>query len=224
MRYFLFILLAGLLSACSSDDESNAAATAAKLEVSKNEVKLSNVDGSFTINVTATSAWTAEVTSTDGWLSISKNSGEGNGDLRLFFTKNTDGPKRTGTGKVSMSGAGSALEQEISVEQLGADPDILFDCSSDPLSFREGTFTCKVVANVEWELEIAEEYNWIKLQETTPQNSQFCDRRSNICCRCQYEQNQNSCPGIQIRRRLYFATRSESNPRRCKRCGDYRAG
>ena len=41
MRYFLFILLAGLLSACSSDDESNAAATAAKLEVSKNEVKLS---------------------------------------------------------------------------------------------------------------------------------------------------------------------------------------
>ena len=54
MRYFLFILLVGLLSACSSDDESNAGATAAKLEVSKNEVKLSNVDGSFTINVTAT--------------------------------------------------------------------------------------------------------------------------------------------------------------------------
>ena len=197
MRYFLFILLAGLLSACSSDDESNAAATAAKLEVSKNEVKLSNVDGSFTINVTATSAWTAEVTSTDGWLSISKNSGEGNGDLRLFFTKNTEGPKRTGTVKVSMSGAGSALEQEISVEQLGADPDILFDCSSDPLSFREGN---------------------------NSQNSQFCDRRSNICSRCQYEQNQNSCPGIQIRRRLHLATRSESDTRRCKRCGDYRAG
>lgn len=130
MRYFLFILLVGLLSACSSDDESNAGATAAKLEVSKNEVKLSNVDGSFTINVTATSTWTAEVTSTGDWLTISKSSGEGNGDLRLFFTENTDGPKRTGTVKVSMSGAGSTLEQEISVEQLGADPDILFDYSS----------------------------------------------------------------------------------------------
>ena len=109
MRYFLFILLVGLLSACSSDDESNAGATAAKLEVSKNEVKLSNVDGSFTINVTATSTWTAEVTSTGDWLTISKSSGEGNGDLRLFFTENTDGPKRTGTVKVSMSGAGSPL-------------------------------------------------------------------------------------------------------------------
>lgn len=70
--------------------------------------------------------------------------------------------------KVSMSGAGSTLEQEISVEQLGADPDILFDYSSDPLSFRGGTFTCKVVANVEWELEIAAEYDWIKLKEATP--------------------------------------------------------
>lgn len=173
MRYFLFILLAGLFSACSADDDSNAAATAAKLEVSKNEVKLSNVNGSFTINITATSEWTAEVTSTDGWLSISKNSGEGNGDLRLFFTENTDGPKRTGTVKVSMTGAGSTLEQEISVEQLGADPDILFDCSSDPLPFREGTFVCKVVANVEWDVDIAEEYNWIKLKETTPRTRSF---------------------------------------------------
>ncbi len=173
MRYFLFILLAGLFSACSADDDSNAAATAAKLEVSKNEVKLSNVNGSFTINITATSEWTAEVTSTGGWLSISKNSGEGNGDLRLFFTENTDGPKRTGTVKVSMTGAGSTLEQEISVEQLGADPDILFDCSSDPLPFREGTFVCKVVANVEWDVDIAEEYNWIKLKETTPRTRSF---------------------------------------------------
>lgn len=165
MRYFLFILLAGLLSACSSDEDANAAATAAKLEVSKNEVKLSNVDGSFTVNVTATSEWTAEVTSTGDWLSVSKNSGEGSGDLRLFFTKNTEGAKRTGTIKVSMSGVSSTLEQEISVEQLGTDPDILFDYSSDPLSFRGGTFTCKVVANVTWDLEIAEQYNWIKWQK-----------------------------------------------------------
>ena len=54
MRSFLIILLAGLLGACSSDDEKNEAALANNLEVSKNEVKLTNVGGSFTINVTAT--------------------------------------------------------------------------------------------------------------------------------------------------------------------------
>ena len=79
MRYFLFILLVGLLSACSSDDESNAGATAAKLEVSKNEVKLSNVDRSFTIEVTGSSTRTGQVASTGDWVTISKSLGEGNG-------------------------------------------------------------------------------------------------------------------------------------------------
>lgn len=173
MKYFLFILLAGLLSACSSDDDVNAAVVTPKLEVSKNEVKLTNVDGSFTIHVAATSTWTAEVTSTGDWLSVSKKTGEGNGDLRLFFTQNADGPKRTGTVKISMKDSGSTLEQVINVEQLGADPDILFDCSSDPLSFRAGTFVCKVVANVQWDLDIAEEYSWIKLHKKTPQTRSF---------------------------------------------------
>lgn len=173
MKYFLFILLAGLLSACSSDDDVNAAVVTPKLEVSKNEVKLTNVDGSFTIHVAATSTWTAEVTSTGDWLSVSKKTGEGNGDLRLFFTQNADGPKRTGTVKISMMDSGSTLEQVINVEQLGADPDILFDCSSDPLSFRAGTFVCKVVANVQWDLDISEEYSWIKLHKKTPQTRSF---------------------------------------------------
>ncbi len=43
MRSFLIILLAGLLGACSSDDEKNEAALANNLEVSKNEVKLVSV-------------------------------------------------------------------------------------------------------------------------------------------------------------------------------------
>lgn len=138
--------------------------------MSKNEVKLSNVDGSFTINVTATSTWTAEVTSTGDWLTISKSSGEGNGDLRLFFTGEYRRPQAHRNSKsINVGCRLSTLEQEISVEQLGADPDILFDYSSAPLSFRGGTFTCKVVANVEWELEIAAEYDWIKLKEATPE-------------------------------------------------------
>ena len=73
MRSFLIILLAGLLGACSSDDEKNEAALANNLEVSKNEVKLTNVGGPFTINVTATGDWTAKVTeSNSSWLTLSK--------------------------------------------------------------------------------------------------------------------------------------------------------
>ena len=52
MRTFLFILLAGLLGACSDDGELNGAVEADNLELSKNELKLSNVAGSSTVDIT----------------------------------------------------------------------------------------------------------------------------------------------------------------------------
>lgn len=121
MRTFLFILLAGLLGACSDDGELNGAVEADNLELSKNELKLSNVAGSSTVDITATADWVAAVVEPVGdaentWLTLSKDSGTGNDELRLFVTENTDGAKRTGKVKITMAGAGAALEQEISVE------------------------------------------------------------------------------------------------------------
>ena len=123
MRTFLFILLAGLLGACSDDGELNGAVEADNLELSKNELKLSNVAGSSTVDITATADWVAAVVEPVGdaentWLTLSKDSGTGNDELRLFVTENTDGAKRTGKVKITMAGAGAALEQEISVEHL----------------------------------------------------------------------------------------------------------
>lgn len=160
------ILLAGFLWACSSDDEKNEVVSAKNLEVSKNEVKLTNVGGSFTINVTASGDWTAEVVSSNsGWLTLSKTSGSGNSDLRLFFTENTDDAKREGKIKIALSNADSKQEQEIAVEQLGTDPDILLDYPTDEISYEGGELLVTVVSNVEWEVYIAEEYSWIKKVE-----------------------------------------------------------
>ena len=57
------------------------------------------------------------------WLTLSKESGNGNGDLRLFFTENTDDAKRESKIKVTLTNVNTTIEQEISVEQLGTDPD-----------------------------------------------------------------------------------------------------
>ena len=74
MRTFLIILLIGLLGACRNlDYDQNGVILADKLELSKQEVKLTNTEGSFTINVTASGDWTAEVVGTDNeWLTLSK--------------------------------------------------------------------------------------------------------------------------------------------------------
>lgn len=172
MRSFLIILLAGLLGACSSDDEKNEAALANNLEVSKNEVKLTNVGGSFTINVTATGDWTAKVTESNGsWLTLSKESGNGNGDLRLFFTENTDDAKRESKIKVTLTNVNTTIEQEISVEQLGTDPDILLDYSKEVIPFLGTTLICQVVSNVAWKIEIDDQTDWIKEVDQSAQES-----------------------------------------------------
>lgn len=172
MRSFLIILLTGLLGACSSDDEKNEAALANNLEVSKNEVKLTNVGGSFTINVTATGDWTAKVTeSNSSWLTLSKESGNGNGDLRLFFTENTDDAKRESKIKVTLTNVNTTIEQEISVEQLGTDPDILLDYSKEVIPFLGTTLICQVVSNVAWKIEIDDQTDWIKEVDQSAQES-----------------------------------------------------
>ena len=178
MRTFLFILLAGLLGACSDDGELNGAVEADNLELSKNELKLSNVAGSSTVDITATADWVAAVVEPVGdaentWLTLSKDSGTGNDELRLFVTENTDGAKRTGKVKITMAGAGAALEQEISVEQLGSDPDILFEFTSEPISFRGAEVELKVVSNIEWEMNIDEQCDWIEVVEETPATRNF---------------------------------------------------
>lgn len=167
MRSFLIILLAGLLWACSSDDENSEAMSANNLDVSKNEVKLANAGGSFTLNVTASGDWTAKVVeSNSSWLTLSKTSGSGNDDLRLFFTENTDDAKREGKIRITLLNADSTQEQEISVEQLGTDPDILLDYPTDQISYEGGELLVTVVSNVEWETSIADEYSWIQRVES----------------------------------------------------------
>lgn len=166
------------MGACSDEGELNGAVGADNLELSKNELKLSNVAGSSTVDITATGDWVAAVVepaagTEQAWLTLSKDSGTGSDELRLFVTENTDGAKRTGKVKITMAGAGSTLEQEVTVEQLGADPDILFEFTSEPVSFRGAEVELKVVANIEWEMTIDEQCDWIEVVEEVPATRSF---------------------------------------------------
>ena len=166
MKKVLYILLTTLFVACSSDNEMSELAVSDKLEISKNDVKIANNDGSFTINVTATGDWNAEVESTASqWLSLSKSGGTGNGDLRLFFEANTENDIRTGKIKVTMQVSGNVIQQEITVEQLGTDPNILIDYSNDVVPFTGTILACQVVSNIAWTVVIEDDDNWIEIVE-----------------------------------------------------------
>lgn len=180
MRNFLFILLVSLFGACSDDSELDGAVGTDNLEVSKKDLKLSNVAGSSTVEISATAAWQATIVepvagSGNDWLMLSKESGTGNDELRLFVMDNTAGDKRMGKVKIAMAARGTTFEQEITIEQLGADPDILLEFNANPISFRGAEVNLKVVSNVEWKMDMDEQCDWINVVEKTPSTRSFTE-------------------------------------------------
>lgn len=166
MREIIYILLAVVLWACNSDNDVSDALTADNLELSKSEVKLANAEGSYTVSVTATGEWQATVMDgANSWLTLSKGSATGNSDLRLFFTANTDNGRRNGRVVVTMNNGQHTAQQEITVEQLGMDPDIMLDYSTEIIPFTGKSLVCQVIANTDWTIEIADQYSWIAREE-----------------------------------------------------------
>lgn len=174
MRNYLFALVIGLFAACSSENEMPADMVQDKLELSKKDLKINNVEGSFTIEVTASGEWTAAVEETAAeWIRLSKDKGTGNDELRLFFSDNTKGERRSGKVFVSLTGSSTTIEHELTVEQLGAEPDILFEYDGNPVSFRGGELPLNVVSNVEWNMVKDEACTWLSLKEEQLETRSF---------------------------------------------------
>ena len=176
IKYCMMALLAMLFTAasCSEDETLAEGGQAEMLEVSRNDVKLANTEGSFTLSVEASGAWTATVTEGE-WLLLSKTEGEGSGDIRLLFAENADAEARSGKVSVALA-EGSGLVQEIKVEQLGTDPDILISTDLEEgeiIPFSGKTLSFQVVSNIEYAVEIAEEDNWIEREEPSGRSRAF---------------------------------------------------
>ena len=137
-----------------------------KLELSKENVKLSNAAGSATIQITSNGDWSVVVESDKEWLSVSPTKGSGDGSVRIMATENSQSESRNGKVSISQTVNGSTTVKEVAVEQLGADPDILVSYSSDVIPAEGCELEISITANVDWEIVIDETYNWISLLET----------------------------------------------------------
>lgn len=152
-------------------DNINEGIASNELELSKANVKLSNESGSATIQVTSNGNWTTSIENGEDWLSISPAEGSGNGSFRIITTDNPQSGTRNGEINVSQTFDGSTITRKVEIEQLGADPNILITYSNDLIPAEGGELEITIAANIEWEVEIAETYDWITLLET---GSNFC--------------------------------------------------
>ena len=99
-------------------------------------------------------AWQANVSSSGNWCTV-----QGADDLlSISVEKNTGRDLR----ETDIVVKGEGLEQKVHVKQLGEQPDILLENERLNLNYTDTVVTVKVVSNVEYEVEIPQNADWIK--------------------------------------------------------------
>ncbi len=157
----IILLLAGFLFSCSDSGDEVGDSNANRLELSRETVNLANTESSAVLAVTSNGDWTISVKSDGNWLSVTPTAGSGNGEITVSAPANPGGETRKGTVTVTQTRGGTTLTREVAVAQLGSGADILLDYPSDKFPYEGGVFTVAVTANVEWEVVIDVQYDWI---------------------------------------------------------------
>ncbi len=163
MKKLAYIALCGLglFCSCSSSDDEVSGGGGNRLEISRETVNFANSASSGAVAVTSNGSWNAAVSEGGSWITVSPESGTGNGEFLISAGDNSDGDTRSGKVTVTQTHNGTTERREITVAQLGANSDILLEYSSDLIPYQGGTFTVTVTSNIEWEVFIDEEYDWI---------------------------------------------------------------
>ena len=124
------------------------------LEIKKDTVVFAQEAANTSIVVNTNIAWQANVLSSGNWCTV-----QGADDLlSISVEKNTGRDLR----ETDIVVKGEGLEQKVHVKQLGEQPDILLENERLNLNYTDTVVTVKVVSNVEYEVEIPQNADWIK--------------------------------------------------------------
>ncbi len=122
---------------------------------------------------TGTMSWTAAVVSGSSWLSIqSGSSGTNSGTITAAFNANTTGASRTGTIRITATGA-TGSPKDVTVTQAGTTPAGILKVTPEYCSFypSAGTTTFLVsnigTGTMNWMAEVVSGSSWLSIQSGT---------------------------------------------------------
>jgi uncharacterized protein (TIGR02145 family) len=133
------------------------------LGLDRETINAEPIGGSTTIVVTSTVSWRAS--SDAEWVTISPATGRGDGNISVEIAANPTATERTAT--ITVSGAG-VKPQNVAVSQTADNPYIGVDFNvPSPVSVEGGTYPMKILSNVEWNITVTSEEDWINITPAT---------------------------------------------------------
>lgn len=127
-------------------------ASEATLSINITSKKVTNIAGSFPMNVTTNSAEWSTAGENAGWLTLSPSSGTGSGSIRVSYTANTDYKERTAT---IIFRAGKATQRLVVTQEATEiiQPTISLSVTRREVQADKGNFEVEVTSNVSSEIE-----------------------------------------------------------------------
>lgn len=148
--YIVFLLLIAL--ACKDNVEASPI-----LKLAETSLVCAQDAGHYEVGVQCNGEWSATVSAGDDWCKVSN----GGDVLGVDLDANTNLDARS----TEVTVAFGPLIEKLSIKQLGENPDILLDKERHNLEFGDTLVTVKVVSNVDYEVVIPQEADWIALKE-----------------------------------------------------------
>ena len=143
--WILFILLLGC--------QDNEAAVEPVLSLSETALACTQEAGHYEVDVKCNGEWMASVPTGSDWCVVSNEGAV----LGIDLEANTGMESRSVDVKVTSG----PLVEELTVTQLGEKPDILFEKERLDLEYMDTLVTLKVVSNVDYEVVVPQEVDWI---------------------------------------------------------------
>ena len=154
--FFLLAFFASSLLLVSCDSEES---TVPFLTIGTTTVDVAATSVTRNISVqTNVDVWTAEVQGdAQSWIEAQRVGAE----LRLILSENDNSNPRTGTVRIVAGG----LSETITVQQMGQAPAILVPSNAFTIRANGGNFILNVTSNIQYEIIIPSDIDWITLQE-----------------------------------------------------------
>ena len=139
------------------------------LRVSQQNVSFGANGGIKSVPVRSNTNWVVTTTGGDGWLTVDPVSGNGNKNITLKATRNTNNISRTADMKIEWTdGQGVTKSEMVKVKQEDAATISLMVTPSDVLfNSNAGSKSVSVKSNADWEVTVAGGDGWLSVNRTS---------------------------------------------------------
>jgi hypothetical protein len=164
--FTLMVAAATVFTGCdkkTDNDDDGGKGKGAALSIDKTAIDAAYTAGTYTLQVTATQPWSAEVNAAATWCTISPTFYSGNHAVTVSVAAQSIPEQRAAT----ITFTAGTLTRKVAVTQTGAPPELNTDTTAIDANFLAGTYSVAITSNSTWTATVNAAATWCTVSPAT---------------------------------------------------------